>query len=430
MSAVTDPPRRLVAVRVGPRLDLLRVLEDAWERGEAVLPLPSSWPDEVVGSVLDELRPTAVRTGAGDVPLAGGEPVAAEVALVVTTSGATGRPKGVELTDGALEHAVGASLGRLGAAAGDRWLCCLPRHHIAGVLVLLRARASGTEPIVHPWFDPERIATETRATHVSLVPTMLGRLLDAGVDLGRFVSILLGGAPARAELLERAADAGARVITTYGMTETCGGCVYDGVPIDGVEVELRAHEASPDGGRIAVRGPTVMRGYRRRPELTLEVLGDGWLTTPDLGRWDEDGRLEVTGRVDDVIVTGGENVSGSRVARLLAEHPKVAEAAVHGRPDAGWGEVVVAMCVATDPADPPRLDELRAHVTAAAPTYAAPRELVLVEALPRTALGKVRRPPGTVGGGPDDDRNGHGGSTRRGSGLAGPPPDGGRDART
>jgi o-succinylbenzoate---CoA ligase len=188
--------------------------------------------------------------------------------------------------------------------------------------------------------------------------------------------------------------------------------VYDGVPIDGTEVALRPHEAAPAGGLIAVRGPTVMRGYRRRPELTLEVLRDGWLVTPDLGRWRDDGTLEVLGRVDDVIVTGGANVAAGEVAQLLASHPKVAEAAVHGRPDAEWGEVVVAVCVATDPTDPPRLDELRDHVTATAPAYAAPRDLVLVEALPRTTLGKVPRTPA---GGPRDAEGAEG--------LAGPPPE-------
>ena len=256
-------------------------------------------------------------------------------------------------------------------------------HHVAGLLVWLRSRALGTDPVLQDGFDVDAVANETRTQHVSLVPTMLARLLDAGADLSRFDTVLLGGAAPPPGLLTRAREAGVNVVTLYGMTETCGGCVYDGLPLDGVEVRVA------DDGRIWLAGETLMRGYRGGAELTAAVFHDGWLRTSDVGRLDDDGRLEVLGRADDVIVTGGENVPAAVVARLLRTHAKVADAAVVGRPDDEWGEVVVAVCVPQDPDDPPSLTELRHHVLASMPAHAAPRERWLVDALPRNDMGKV-----------------------------------------
>lgn len=349
-------PKPLVAVEPTP--DLLQDLQRAWAAGQAVAPLP---PDA------DRVRAT----------LRLDRPVDDEVALVLATSGSTGAPKAVELSSAALAAATRASLARLGSRPGDRWLCCLPLHHVAGIAVLLRAAALDTPPIVQPRFDVEAVG-RADATHVSLVPTMLARLLDAGADLRRFETVLLGGAPASPALLSRAQAAGVTIVQTYGMTETCGGCVYDGVPLDGVEVAIG------DGGRIRLAGPVLFSGYRGGPRHT------GWHTTADLGRLD-DGRLTVLGRDDDVIITGGEKVSAPQVAALLAGHPAVAEAVVVGRPDREWGERVVAVVVPREPAAPPALAELRALVRARAPSYAAPRELVVVSALPRLPSGKIDR---------------------------------------
>ncbi|MBW3576808.1 MAG: AMP-binding protein [Actinobacteria bacterium] len=352
-------------------------MQRSWAGGDALLPLPAAAPDEVVAGILAALRPAVLRGDDGDVSLPDPVPVAADTALVVTTSGTTGPPKGVELTHQALTAAVGASLDRLESAPGDRWLCCLPLHHVAGILVLLRAWQAGTEPIVHAGFDPAEVGSADAATHIALVPTMLHRLLDARVDVGRFRRVLVGGAKPGRRLRERAGGAGAPVTVSYGMTETCGGCVYDGVPLDGVEVRVDAD------GCIAIRGPVVMRRYRGRPDLTAAVLdADGWLRTADLGRWTDDGRLEVLGRGDDVIVTGGEKVAAGQLAALLCAHPRVADAAVVGRADLEWGERVVAYCVAADPLDPPTLEELRDFVAAQAPRHAPPRELRLVDDLP------------------------------------------------
>jgi O-succinylbenzoic acid--CoA ligase len=289
----------------------------------------------------------------------------------------------VVLSHAALEASARATMARLGVEPGDRWLSCLPWHHIAGLQVLLRARLFDLPLTVHERFDVARVAAEPDVTLVSLVPTQLVRLLDAGADLSRFRAILLGGAAAWPELLDRAREAGARVVTTYGMTETCGGCVYDGVPLDGVDVRV------DDDGRVQLRGPMLMSGYRLRDDLTAEAIVGGWFQTSDLGSWDGE-RLVVHGRADDVIVTGGENVVATQVASVVAAHPGVADVAVTGVPDGEWGERVVAVVVAAG-ATPPTLLELREWVAERASAAAAPRQLVVVPAIPRLASGKLDR---------------------------------------
>lgn len=360
---------------------MAEAIESAWQAGDAVLPLP---PDEnAARRLLDRTRPHLLRGAGGDRPLPSASPLDDDVVLVVGTSGTTTRPRAVELTAAALEASTRAGLQRIGAQPGDRWLACLPLHHVAGVLVLERARTLGTEPIVHASFDPDEVA-RSPATHVSLVPTMLVRLLDRRLELGAR-RVLLGGAPASAQLLQRAALAGVAVTVTYGMTETSGGCVYDGLPLDGVNVEI----VEPDEagvGRVAISGQVVASGYR------LGRRFDGAFMSQDLGRWNDDGRLEVVGRADDVILTGGVNVPAAGVAAVLAEHPAVAEVTVHGVADDVWGERVVAVVVPNDPARPPTLEELRVHVRRQLPAEAAPRELAVVDELPRTTLGKIRRP--------------------------------------
>ena len=355
----------LTVLELPPGPALLDALDKALHGGPPILPLDPCLPGPERDRLLGALRP--------------GEPVDADVAVVLATSGSTGTPKGVELTASALRASAEASLDRLGAGPGDRWLCCLPISHVAGLQVLTRSLVLGTDPVIHERFDPAAVAS-AEATHVSLVPTMLLRLLDAGADLGRFARILVGGAGAPPGLLARARDAGARVVVTYGMTETAGGCVYDGLPLDGVDVRV-----DPDG-RVAIRGPVLARGYRGG-----ERIDAGWFRTHDLGRWRDDRRLQILGRADELILTGGENVAPAAVAAVLADHPGLAEAAVIGRPDPEWGERVVAVVVAADPDRPPTLASLRRFVAERATPAQAPRDLVLVERLPLLPSGKVDR---------------------------------------
>jgi O-succinylbenzoic acid--CoA ligase len=214
------------------------------------------------------------------------------------------------------------------------------------------------------------IAAEDGCTLVSLVPALLGR-----IDAALFRTVVLGGSAMPPDLPPNA-------VTTYGMTETGGGVVYDGRPLDGVEIRTA-------GDEIQVRGPMLLRSYR---DGTDPKDADGWLATGDAGAWDSvTGRLRVSGRIGEVIVTGGEKVWPVAVERLLAADPAVDQVAVFGRDDPTWGQKVVARVVPADPADPPSLDRLRDLVRATLPVWAAPHELEIVDTLPRTSLGKVQR---------------------------------------
>jgi o-succinylbenzoate---CoA ligase len=387
---------RLVAL-IAPPARFAAALRAVWDAGDAVLPLPVDGPAAVVDPLLAALRPHELRTvdAAGNVtttPCDDPLPCADDLALVVATSGSTGVPKGVELTHAALAASTTASVARLGCRAGEPWVLALPTHHVAGVQVVRRAWAAGVAPVVVDGGDARAIAAAgTGREHLSLVPTQLARLVAAGVALDGFRTILLGGAGAAQGLLAAARALGGRIVTSYGMTETGGGCVYDGVPLDTVEVAVDA------GGRIRLRGPVLLQGYRgvtgvAPPSNVGGAQGpldaDGWFTTSDVGRWDGR-RLEVLGRDDDVVLSGGENVPAGAVATTLRSHPAVRDAAVVGRPDPEWGAVAVAVVVPADPAAPPTLDALRAHVRASHPPAHAPRVLVLVPALPRDAMGKV-----------------------------------------
>jgi len=365
------------------------------------LPVPSGRPD--VGTVLPALAAALDGTGPALLPVPAepaaanrllaamrvGEPLEREgIALVVPTSGSGGEPKGALLSAAALLASARATTGRLGGPGS--WLLALPLSHVAGLQVLARSLLAGTVPdAVAPGDGAGFVAATARLAgprrYTALVPTQLARLLAAGAApaLSSYDAVLVGSGPAQQPLLERAREAGVAVVTTYGMTETCGGCGYDGRPLDGVDVRVGAD------GRIRVRGPVLFSGYRLREDLTAAALVDGELVTGDVGRFDGDGRLQVLGRVDDVVVTGGENVALSAVENALTEHAGVREAAALGLADPEWGTRVVAVVV-PDGA-PPSLAELRTWVAERAGRAAAPRELRLVSALPRTALGKLDR---------------------------------------
>jgi o-succinylbenzoate---CoA ligase len=382
---VTKRPLRAVLVeRATPRLvELLAAALDG--TGPAILPLDAGLPAGRIAELIAGLSPGSVEDAKGVTVLrsAGKERVAEGTAVVIGTSGSTGAPKGVELSAAALRYSARASLDRLGARPGERWLCCLPATHVAGLQVLVRSLVSGTEPVLAERTDAETVAAGSASgcAHVSLVPTQLQRLLqDPGpaAPLAGFSSVLLGGAAAPAGLLAAAQAAGVPVVTTYGMTETCGGCVYDGLPLDGVRAEVREDD------RIWISGPVLFDGYLGGPRAPR----DGWFRTGDLGRLDASGRLTVRGRADDVINTGGHKVVPGEVAAALQTCPGVRDAVVVGQPDTEWGERVIAVVVPADPADPPGLELLRLHVRERLPRYAAPSRVVMVEAVPMLPSGK------------------------------------------
>jgi o-succinylbenzoate---CoA ligase len=359
--------------------------------GPAILPLDPGLPPSRLTALLEAFAPSVIETAQGSQRYVGADPgrepapgVGPEVALVIATSGSTGPPKGTELTAAALLASARASLRRVGARPGERWLCCLPVFHIAGIQVLVRSLVTGADPVLTGRLEPGALAASGCA-HVSVVPAQLRRMLDAGDDLTAAKTILLGGAAPPPGLADAARAAGGRVITTYGMSETSGGCVYDGMPLDDVSADIGP------GGRIRIAGPVLFSGYRLRPDLTAQARDGRWFVTSDIGSIGPSGELLVRGRADDVINTGGEKVVAAEVEAALATCAGVREAAVVGRPDPEWGELVTAVVVPSDPLAPPRLPDIRAHVRDRLPAYAAPAALLVVPDMPLLPSGKPDR---------------------------------------
>lgn len=382
----------LIAVRVPDVHDQLAAMRHVWAQGDAVLPLPVHATDAAVAATLRSMRPHGLVVPRPDGVvrvrrLADGTDVADGTAVVVMTSGSSGRPKGVVLSHAALAASTRASIARLGCRPGERWLLCLPLDHVAGIQVVLRSEALGAEPIVVDGFDVDAVGAAIDrgdVGHVSLVPTQLVRLLDAGVDLSGLHGVLLGGAPPSPALLDRARAGGVTVTVSYGMTETCGGCVYDARPLDGVAVETTAD------GLLRVAGPVLTDGYRGDVGAGDRSVRtpDGWFVTSDRGEVDASGRVVVSGRADDVAITGGENVPLGPVRTAVEALDAVRESTVIARPDDEWGEVLVAVVAPHDGVDVD-LDGLREALRGTLPRHALPRRLVLVDALPRTSLDKV-----------------------------------------
>lgn len=384
-------PGELLAVDVPAGPGWVPLFHRLWSAGVAFLPLDERLPHRERRRLLDLARPAAVLGAGGAMTVFGGAaPIDDDVALVVATSGTGGSPRLAELSRGAVEAAVRGSRDRL-AATGDgatgSLLCCLTPAHVGGLLVLARSEVGDVPILVHERFDADRIVREAPpGASVSLVPTMLARLVRAHADLDRLGPLLVGGGPLDPALRAAAEARGGRVVETYGLTESCGGVVYDGAPFDDTEVRLG------ENGRIELRGPTLMRGYRHDPAATGPAFDvRGWLRTGDGGAIDDGGRLRVSGRLDEAIRTGGETVWPHEVERVLGSHPKVAEVAVAGRADPEWGEQVAAFVVPHRIDDAPTLEELREHGAGALPRYALPKALALVASLPRTPNGKVRR---------------------------------------
>ncbi len=369
--------------------------------GPAIAPLPAG-PPEYVERILAAVRP--------DDP---GAPLEDDdVSVVVATSGSMGEPRGVLLSGSALIASAKASDTRLGGPS--RWVMALPAHHVAGLQVLVRAHLSGIPPIPlnsvggAGHFSAAEFANATRAARAiadsdgaqlrtALVPTQLARIVELGPlasdVLGAYDAILIGGAAAAHGLIARATSLGARIITTYGMTETSGGAVYDGTPLTGVTV--RVTDSDTDGvGRIELSGPTVARGYRLRPDLTEASFGPNLHLTSDRGRIDSNNRLVVVGRIDDVVQVGGINVSVAAVEAAIQEHPMVAEAAVVATDDDQWGSKVTAFIVSTDAdslSGKPLTDSIIERAANALGAESRPRDVIVMTSLPTLPTGKIDR---------------------------------------
>lgn len=357
----------LVALDLPGGPDFVAHLQGVWERGDAVLPIDQRLPDGAKRRILEALRPSMVIDAHGEHRIDGGLPTASGDAVVVATSGSTGDPKGVVLTQAAVEASARASSRALQVDGTDQWLACLPMAHIGGLSVVTRALVTGVPVTVLPAFDADEV---TRIAHQCTLTALVGTTLQR-IDPRVFRMILLGGGrPPR--------DRPANTVATYGLTETGSGVVYDGRPLDDVEIAI-AHD-----GEILLRGPMLMRCYR---DGTTSIDTDGWLHTDDLGRMGSDGSLQVDGRRGDVIVTGGQKVWPDPVEACLAPAMSTTDYCVLGLPDQQWGERVVL--VTTDASV--SLDRIRGLVKESLPAYCAPHEIVVVDRIDRTALGKIRR---------------------------------------
>ena len=360
----------LVAIDLPGGPNFVDALQREWDAGNAVLPVDRRLPSAARSALLTAMAPSVVVDASGRHSLNDSLETEPGDALVMATSGSTGTPKGVVLTHAAVAASAAATTRRLRMSTNDKWLACLPLSHVGGLSVVTRAILTDTPLVVHDGFEVVRVEEAVRdgVTAVSLVATALLRL-----DPSIFRVVVLGGSRPPASLPPH-------VHTTYGMTETGSGVVYDGWPLDSVDVRV------DDDAEVHLRCPMMLRAYR---DGSTPVDAEGWLHTGDLGRWLPDGRLHIDGRRGDLIITGGENVWPEPVEALVAKHPGVSEVAIVGVPDTEWGQRVTAFVVPRS--EPPTLAELRTLVTESLPAFCAPKDLRLVESIPRTALGKVQR---------------------------------------
>ena len=362
--------RELVAIDMPAGVTFVNVLRKVWDSGDAVLPIDQRLPEVARKNLITQFKVSSLIGADGlRVKVAPGEPVDEGDALVVATSGSTGEPKGVVHTHGSIKAAVANTGARLGCSAADHWLACISLAHVGGLSVVLRALHFGSQLTIESRADKATIesAVKNGANMTSLVPTILH-----SVDVSNFKTVLVGGAHTPTNLPSNA-------ISTYGLTETFGGVVYNGEPIDGVEIRIGTDSA------IEIRCDSLLRTYRNGID---PKNSEGWLHTGDLGEF-KDGKLTVLGRKDDLIKTGGYKVWPIAVENSLRQHEVVADVVVAGTPDEKWGQTVTAWVVLRPDTKSLRLEDLSKHVRMTLPDYCAPKKVFIVDEIPRSSLGKA-----------------------------------------
>lgn len=362
--------RELVAIDMPAGDAFVNVLRKVWDSGDAVLPIDQRLPEVARKNLITQFKVSSLIGADGlRVKVAPGEPVDEGDALVVATSGSTGEPKGVVHTHGSIKAAVRNTGARLGCSAADHWLACISLAHVGGLSVVLRALHFGSQLTIESRADKAIIgsAVKNGANMTSLVPTILH-----SVDISNFKTVLVGGAHTPTNLPSNA-------ISTYGLTETFGGVVYNGEPIDGVEIRIGTDS------EIEIRCDSLLRTYRNGID---PKNSEGWLHTGDLGEF-KDGKLSVLGRKDDLIKTGGYKVWPITVENSLRKHEVVADVVVAGTPDEKWGQTVTAWVVLRPDTRSLRLEDLSKHVRLTLPDYCAPKKVFIVDEIPRSSLGKA-----------------------------------------
>lgn len=395
LTAVTVPPGmggvRKLACAIGPALD---------GTGPAILPITTQ-PEQLMRQTLESLKPDDA-----NFPLESNE-----IAIVCVTSGSTGTPRGVLLSQQALHASAGAFGARFGT--NNRWVISMPAHRIAGVMVLVRswfhaspieidpsvggARAFEAAAFAATTLSAERKSNKDgRALMVSLVPTQIARLLESGsvgIEALQSYDLVLSGAAATPQpMLVRLRELGINVSISYGMTETCGGCVFDGLPLDGVRISLGTQD-EVEPGRITISGSVAASGYRLRPDLDALSFIAGNVQTHDAGKLDESGLLHILGRLDDVVIVGGVNVSLSAVESLIRHHPQIQDVAVTDIQDELWGAIPIAHLVTRWPMSDTNnlISEIQEKIRNQIGNAAVPRAMYFVTSLPMLDSGKIDR---------------------------------------
>jgi o-succinylbenzoate---CoA ligase len=398
-------PRILTAVTVPPGmggvLKLASVIGPALDgTGPAVAPIAAG-SESFITQTLEALRPDDPRF-----PLE-----SSDIAIVSATSGSTGTPKGVMLSQQALTASATAFGNRFGT--NNRWVVSMPAHRIAGIMVLVRSWFHNSPFEIDPsvggarTFEAAAFAATTmravresnkdgRSLMVSLVPTQIARLLESGsvgIEALQSYDLVLSGAAATSKpMLNKLRELGIKVSVSYGMTETCGGCVFDGRPLDGVKISLGTKD-DVEPGRVTISGPVAASGYRLRPDLDAVSFISGQIQTHDVGKLDSSGLLHILGRLDDVVTVGGVNVALSAVESLIRHHPAIEDVAVIDLQDELWGSIPIAYAVTRThvPDTSNLISEIQSTIRDQIGRAAVPRTVQFVSALPMLDSGKIDR---------------------------------------